>query len=680
MARKYAGTGLQEIRGRIEVVNYSTQRLVVKARGYGTLKKVKVQSGIQLGTTDRPVIVAGDIALLRRQPSGRWICYSILHKDRCATSTAEVIEVEVSTASSYIAQQASALETPLDLRYPPIEPLGQITLPEFRFPDPTMYLCGIPQCTNCAPSGYSAGMTLILSSDIDHPSGCWVWGFRQGVVGGILWVLSNESIWVIDSFISTLATSSSPGQSNLCLGYPQDALNLYAGSYLFSYLYQSLDGGLSFTQTLETHEASRENNPQYGTIMDFDRSYRARGYGVSFLSVLDDGSMSGGIREPIQSYVDAVLNQWYPPAAGTYALSVQETDLDYFFEGMTVYALISMNGGASWTEYALDNLGELIPSRIESVGYVIGQTQYESFGCVLTGSGNPIGIPAIIVEDAPPNSRLYFAVCSETYDPDDPESNGLPFVDFPNLVGLFCVAAKQDGNGCYVFVETMHIGPQTDLGEYQSPWSPNGGDPQRVWTQWIWEVTTSGSATRKEIALGSEYNASASFDGTDTLGNVRALQKAVVNPTDTNQIFALVLKHIGDPDTGDFYFGVDEIDFDFATMTTTSAPFESDATLDALDIVCVETGSVFVYVIKDDFSQASIWKWDGATWTETDVTTDVDSGGFVGGGRFTYSQADTKLYLVCDTQIVGETIDDGTTWTFTSVTGDSYSLTDVDTY
>lgn len=497
-------------------------------------------------------------------------------------------------------------------------------------------------------------------------------------VGGVLWTLRNELIWKIDALVSDEVTDVAPGQDNMCLGAPQDGLLLYSRfGQLTSRVYRSLDGGVNFSQVAETHESSRVFNPEYGNVLDFDRGWRTNGYGVSFLSVYADTEL----RDPLPAYVDVVRNQWYPPAAGTYPLSIEQTDLDYFFAGMTVYAILSTDGGATWSEIALDNLGELVPSRIGSVGYAVRQTQYEGSGCVLTSSGNPFGIPAVIVADTPPHARLYFAVCAEPYDPDDPESNGLPFVDFPFVVGLLCVAAKQDGTGCYVFVETMHIGPQTDLGEWLSPWSPNhAGVGEWVWTQWLWHVDTVGGVTRRSIALGSEFNAAASFDGTDTGGAVRSLRKAVVNPTNPNQIFSLLQKHIGAPDTGAFYFGVDAIDFGAATLTSTSAPFESDATLDALDIVCTESGAVFVYVVTDDFSQASIWKWDGATWTETDVTTQVDASGFVGGGKFAYSQADMKLYLVLDSQIIGETMDDGATWIFGAVSGDAFALRDVDTY
>lgn len=179
MVRAY-NPGPSERTGRIQFVDYSTRHIVVKVRGFGTIRKVKVQKGIQLGTTDKPVVVRGDTANIKRRPSGKWVAESISHKERCATDTINDDDVEVNTSNSYFAQQLSALETPFDLRFPPIEPLGQITLPEFRFPDPTMYLCGIPQCTDCAPDGYTAGMTLVLSSDAEHPLGCWKWGFRQG--------------------------------------------------------------------------------------------------------------------------------------------------------------------------------------------------------------------------------------------------------------------------------------------------------------------------------------------------------------------------------------------------------------------------------------------------------------------------------------------------------------------
>lgn len=170
----------RDIIGRILLVNYSTHRIMVKPRGYGILNSVDVQKGIVLGTTDRPVIVSGDMATLRRKREGRWVCIAVEHKERCAVGVQPSDEVEVDTFSSFIQQQSSSIELPDDLRLPPIEQLGQITLPEFRFPDFTTFICGLPPCTSCAPGGFVAGMAVVISSDVDHPAGCYIWSFRSG--------------------------------------------------------------------------------------------------------------------------------------------------------------------------------------------------------------------------------------------------------------------------------------------------------------------------------------------------------------------------------------------------------------------------------------------------------------------------------------------------------------------
>lgn len=124
--------------GTIKLVNYATHRVDVTVKGYGVIKDIMVQSGIQLGTSDRVVVQTGDLAEIRWRPrDNRWICTAIHVKVHCPTATAGIspdVEVENSldTADSYIDQQLSSLETPFDLRLPPYELLGQLTLPDFR--------------------------------------------------------------------------------------------------------------------------------------------------------------------------------------------------------------------------------------------------------------------------------------------------------------------------------------------------------------------------------------------------------------------------------------------------------------------------------------------------------------------------------------------------------------------
>ncbi len=134
--------------GPIKFVNYSTRHIRVTLRGYGIIRSVRVQEGIQLGTTDRPVVNAGDLAEIKQRAGDhQWICTAIHSKVHCASQTFGIspdveIENSLETANSYIVQELGSLETPLDLRLPPIESLGQLTLPEFRNLDLNPYDIG----------------------------------------------------------------------------------------------------------------------------------------------------------------------------------------------------------------------------------------------------------------------------------------------------------------------------------------------------------------------------------------------------------------------------------------------------------------------------------------------------------------------------------------------------------
>lgn len=671
----------ETLRGIIKKVNRVTRHLHIQVGGYGLLRSVPVNRGINLGTPDRKVVFPGDTAVIVRGRRG-WQCIAVEHKDRCGSKVSEftgdvVIENEVEPVSgdSYVSQQVGALSLPTDLYLPPFQLLGNLTLASERF-DPQLLICGLPRCTDCAPTGYVLGYVLKISSDAENPGGCWIWGPRQPVQGGVLWMVANEFVGVIDTFVSTQITILAPGERNIELGLPQDAIHLYtpAASSLLSDIWRSLDG-VTYASVYEGHEISRANNPFVGHVLNFDRTSRSLGYGMSFLSVFDDQE----VRQPLQVYIDAVRDEWYPPAAGEYPVSIASTELDWFFEGLTVYAVISIDGGITWTEYAIDNLGELVPSRIGGTLQEIDNTFYTTFGCFLTTSGNPFSVPEVVYTDGgdftDPADLVQFVVCVPPYDPDDPEAKPLHEVFFPSIVGIFGTVAKQNGLGFYIFIETAHIGEQLDSGLYTSPWSPwidgiNGGALMEfVWTQWVWSINNSGVATRIDIPLGAEFAGFVDFDGTDNTGNVHAFIKGAAVPN-TDHIFTLFTKKIG----FDFYFGCDEIDFSAATATDLAAPFDTDLTMDALDLVCTSAGTLFVYVRKDDFSESRIWRYDGA-WTSLDVTAQS-----VGTALFTFSQIDTKLYLLFEDNVLGESVDDGLNWTFTPVTGDPYAMNDVDTY
>lgn len=168
--------------GTIKHVNYVTRRVSVTIRGYGVIKDVLVQEGIQLGTTDRPVVNVSDLADLHIRPRDhRWICTAIHNSKKCATHTLGIspdVEEENSleSANSYMVQQSSSLETPFDLRIPPFELLGQLTPTASRFPDTTTYLCGIPPCTDCGTP--EVGKAILIASDDEHPL-CYKFSFRR---------------------------------------------------------------------------------------------------------------------------------------------------------------------------------------------------------------------------------------------------------------------------------------------------------------------------------------------------------------------------------------------------------------------------------------------------------------------------------------------------------------------
>lgn len=162
-----------------------SRRIRVSGVHYSGPKKVLVQSGIQLGTPDRPSVFAGDQAIIRRKRDNTYVCTSIERKNRCATSSdQETPEIDTSvdmvTSSSFYTASGgsySAGITPLDLFLPPIESLGELT-PLIDRQQDELLLCGLPKCTVCFPHGEDVGMVLTLSSDDEHPGGCWIWDFR----------------------------------------------------------------------------------------------------------------------------------------------------------------------------------------------------------------------------------------------------------------------------------------------------------------------------------------------------------------------------------------------------------------------------------------------------------------------------------------------------------------------
>lgn len=114
-------------------VNYTTRRLTVNRRG-AIMHHVKVQSGIALGTKSQPIVTAGNVAFVRRDPvTQKWLCVEIRSKTRCASGNGPASEVEVDTSadvsySATIQQSYTATVTPMSLFNTELEDLGELAL------------------------------------------------------------------------------------------------------------------------------------------------------------------------------------------------------------------------------------------------------------------------------------------------------------------------------------------------------------------------------------------------------------------------------------------------------------------------------------------------------------------------------------------------------------------------
>lgn len=163
-------------------VNYVSRRLKVSAHGYSGPKKVAVQLGIPLGTADNPIVTTSNVAEIERQADGSWLCIAILRKYKCASGTAPTIDVisdnEFDPFYSQQTDDFGSILTPDNLFMPPIESLGQLSLPADRFPGETTFLCGVPPCPDCAPDGFVVGMSPVYTAE-----GCWRWDFRGASCG-----------------------------------------------------------------------------------------------------------------------------------------------------------------------------------------------------------------------------------------------------------------------------------------------------------------------------------------------------------------------------------------------------------------------------------------------------------------------------------------------------------------
>lgn len=179
-------------------VNYVSRRLKVSGHGYSGPKRVAVQQGIALGTADNPIVTTNNIAEIERQADGSWLCVAIRRKQLCASGTAPTIDVisdnEFDPFFSAQTDDFGSILTPDNLFLPPIESLGELSLPDARFPGETTFLCGIPPCDDCGD--LLPGQTPVIQND-----GCWKWDFRGASCG--LYFRSQEAYFDYNPFNDT---------------------------------------------------------------------------------------------------------------------------------------------------------------------------------------------------------------------------------------------------------------------------------------------------------------------------------------------------------------------------------------------------------------------------------------------------------------------------------------------
>lgn len=205
-----------QLRGIIKRVNYLTRRLHVTVKGFGSLRHVPVQLGIELGTPDRPKVFKGDVARLELQFDVQWTCTAIVHKIRCATGSAGV-EVEVDTSDSFIV--SGYVTHPDDLHLPPLEQIGSLILPSDLPPPPTGGY--IP----CDPAQVRQPGQIMCFDDTAVPP-CWYWCTPPptpvGGDGSRIYITSNDGIAYTDN-----ALDATPVWHDASNGLSGDALDVY---------------------------------------------------------------------------------------------------------------------------------------------------------------------------------------------------------------------------------------------------------------------------------------------------------------------------------------------------------------------------------------------------------------------------------------------------------------------
>lgn len=500
---------------------------------------------------------------------------------------------------------------------------------------------------------------------------------------GRLWLLATLDLFRIDEgagFIGTRTTDDTTESYILRLGLPQDAAVIGDTT-----LYYSSDM-IAFAEivTAATYDDSSPNAVNSWTL-DARLATRQQMYHVRYnkMTIPPDDV---GIREAI---LDAVAATWGSPApVGTYSTADLADNTNFYADGEGALKLdISTNGGASFTAYTLDYLGELLPWHLKPTTDAAGAVSYDDWydefgGCpcdnpLVIGPGEQRIVTWVLNEDGTAYDSIH--VCDDCED--FPYVGAIETVWFPEPLTLG-VAAKEDGNGAYVFLHARSADAQTTNGEYLSAFGWFAADPddsfgneQQNITLFVWEVGNGGSATRKTLTQGP-------FDATTmTLADYWQFHRAVVDPLDANNVYVAYTSENGSAEPT---LGVQLLDFDAFTFTDLSAPFApfdaltQGGTVPARGIVCTQSGALFALVQNSSTFDLIVWRYKAATWEDTDITTQAAGSNAI----LTYSWADDRLYLVFDDGQIGYSDDDGDTWTFDTVTYDETmgGVTAVDAY
>lgn len=659
----------ETLRGIIKKVNRVTRHLHIQVGGYGLLRSVPVNRGINLGTPDRKVVFPGDTAVIVKGKRG-WQCTSIEHKDRCGSKVSEftgdiVVENEVEPVSgdSYVSQQVGALSLPTDLYLPPFQLLGNITLPDERFDD--NLICGLPPCVNCAPAGIVTGYVLQISSDVTNPGGCYIWGPRSVVIGGTIWftgfLVADPYYYRIDSLVATLVTAQF---DQFRLGLPQDALITFDVS---PKTIEYAGDGVNFA-SVETFTADERISPLLSNgggnfvYMASDFSNRARQYFVSYFPGTETE-----FAVPKPEWQDAIYDSWTPATGDGKSITLFDDDTEFFVDEGEVYVYISMDGGAGWTKYSLGYLGQLFPSRLYGGQSLVTQDDWENPGvgdpgcCTYAGPGCVVIIPQQIPRKTyiydTGNDVIYFAMCPPQLG-SDPWLIGTdvgPVSTIPDF-RAFTVTSKSDGTGAYVFGQVNVESALTSSGAAVSPYAPVGdalpfnnytfGFVQSEYILAVWNIANDGSSSFQTVSLGivgsGELNLLAAFSN---IANSNLVYLFLFDNASTFLVYEY--NWTADTLTDLVFTGGENI---ISTQKSDSGAGVSRA------------GSLFLPAFNGDFTQLLIWRYNGS-WTSTDITTETS----LNSVEVTISYVDSRVYLLATNGVLGVSDNDGDTWTWGTV-------------